>query len=163
MAITLVQTVSVGSGGASSIAFTNIPQTGKDLFVLFSVSSTSGSNYNDLQMLLNGSGSFFNSSFIQSNGTSIFSGNDLFPSGRGIGYGSGESGYFTNGTIHLPNYAISGNKSYDVTSVFSASSTPGGNVIAGLWSNTAAITSVEISYSGNTLRQHSTASLYIIS
>ena len=43
MAMTLVSTTTVPSGGAASIEFTNIPQTGKDLLLVCSLRQTTGS------------------------------------------------------------------------------------------------------------------------
>ncbi len=54
MTMTLVSTVTVGSGGASSIEWTSIPQSGKDLLILLSARAASNAIRNDVGVSFNG-------------------------------------------------------------------------------------------------------------
>jgi len=68
---------------------------------------------------------------------------------------------FGNAEIYLPNYAGNTNKSasIDMVSEQNATSTYMG-LVAPLWSNTAAITSITLTGASGNLAQYSTATLY---
>jgi hypothetical protein len=67
---------------------------------------------------------------------------------------------FTNGSLYIPNYAGSNNKSFSVDEVYDQPSTAGYlNLIAGLWSSSSAITSIKIE-AASSLTQNSTIYLY---
>ncbi len=73
---------------------------------------------------------------------------------------------FASTEVYIPNYAGSTNKSYAVDQVQETNGTTAYmNLLAGLWSNTAAITSIKIEGRDTTITmvQHSTATLYGIS
>jgi hypothetical protein len=68
---------------------------------------------------------------------------------------------FANVQIYIPNYAGSTNKSFSVDYVTENNATLAyAGLVAGLWSNSAAITSVGISLASGNLVEHSTATLY---
>jgi hypothetical protein len=71
---------------------------------------------------------------------------------------------FSNTEFYIPNYTSSVAKSVSINGVGENNATQSAQAItAALWTGTAAITSVTIlPSSGNTIAQHSTASLYII-
>jgi hypothetical protein len=69
---------------------------------------------------------------------------------------------FSSGEIYIPNYAGSTNKSYSIDSVTEQNATGAlAELIAGLWSQTAAIT--QITLSSSNFQQYSTAYLYGVS
>lgn len=163
---TLISSVEVGAGGASSIDFTSIPSTYTDLCVKYSLRGDY-SSFDRVDLYL-----YFN------NSTSGWSDKDIYGTGSTVGSlsngWSGAAGYpgqintsittsntFTNMEIYIPNYAGSAYKSYSVDSVEENNATAARAFLtAGLWSNSAAITSVKVSpYSGNFV-QYSTAYLY---
>jgi hypothetical protein len=158
--MTLVSTVNVGSGGAASIDFTSIPQTGTDLLILYSIRASNPTVDITLQMTFNSSTTGFTNREMFGTGSSV-------STQTGTRYvvavdGSGAtSNTFGNGQVYIPNYAGSTNKSFSIDSVVENNATAGRqNLFAGLWSNTAAITAV--TFTGDTFLQHSTASLYTI-
>jgi hypothetical protein len=158
-----IASVTVGSGGAASIDFTSIPSTYTDLVIKCSLRENSGS---------------FPNARIQFNGnTSNYSHRILFGSGSSAGSYSGTndgidfisndsalqtSNTFSNCEIYIPNYAGSNYKSVSADAVSENNATAAYALLtAGLWSNTAAITSIKLySGSGNNQVQYSTATLY---
>jgi hypothetical protein len=166
MAMSLVSTVTVGSGGAASIEFTGIAATGKDLLVLVSGRDSAGNqtifttlngdttNANYSWRSLVGTGSAASSS----NGASRYSG--FFPASTYT------ANTFGNTAIYIANYTANTAKSISIDSVEENNATSSLQfIIAQRWTGTAAITSVAISVEGgiSNLAQNSTASLYIIS
>lgn len=155
---TLIQSVTVGSGGAATIDFTSIPQTYTDLKVVWSLrSSTSG---NQVLISLNGSTTSFDSRYLSGNGASTASGTLARYAGVSA-YTSETASIFSNGEIYLPNYTGSTNKSFSSDSVSENNGTTTYQIlIAGLWSNTAAITSLTLTNNTGNWIQYSSASLY---
>ena len=161
MTMTLVETITVGSGGAASIEFTSIPQDADDLVILLS-----GRNSNTFPAFYLG----FNSS------TSNFSRRILYGTGSGVASGTGSNNIingvtrssdtantFGNTQIYVPNYSGSSTKSISIEAVIENNATSSWlEISAMLWNDTSAITSVELYLSGHTFSEHSTASLYKI-
>lgn len=158
MTMTLISTITVGSGGAASIDFNSIPQTYTDLQLLLSVraSSTSGDS---LLIKLNGSTSNFTYRLLEGDtyvpNVASYSGS----TGR-IGFMPGTDYAYDSGNVYIPNYAGSTNKSISAEVMTEKNDTRSyQDITAMLWSNTAAITSLSLS-SPVTFGQYSTASLY---
>jgi post-segregation antitoxin (ccd killing protein) len=163
MAMTLISTVTVGSGGAASMDFTSIPATFTDLVIQYSVRDTNVSalvntymqfnadtanNYRNRWLL--GSGAATASNFNSSTGAIYFYSN-----------GSGTTANtFASHNIYIPNYSGSTGKSVSVDSVQENNGTTAHQMLtAGLWTGTAAITSIKFVFD-TAAAQHSTASLY---
>jgi len=82
----LIQTVTVGSGGASSIDFTSIPQNFTDLQIVISARSTlTGTNYEDVGIKFNSSSSGYTERQIYANGSTAGSNANFFTSYGYIG------------------------------------------------------------------------------
>jgi len=160
MTMTLVSTVTVGSGGAASIDFTSIPQTGTDLLVVYSLRSTSGDN--NVQMSFNSSTTSFTNKVLYGNGSTVSSGSNYAKAGY-MPYSTDTSNTFGNNSIYVPNYTSSTNKSYSLETVTENNATSVAMaLLAGLWSNTSAITSLSLIANSGSFAQYSTASLYTI-
>jgi hypothetical protein len=155
-----IATVTVGSGGASTIDFTSIPQTYTDLKLIFSGRLTNAVDVYSLYPTFNGSGSSFSSKRFIASGTSRSSDT----TGRLAGLVQGTSytaSIFGSLEMYIPNYTSSANKSFSVDDVTENNGSAAYmNLLGGLWSNTAAITSISIGPSAGTLAQYSTATLY---
>ena len=163
MAVThkLIETVTVGSGGAASIEFTSIPQTYTDLIIYLTTRSTYGSVSDDGDLFFNGITTGRTCRFIYGNGSSAASAtppNDGFFTVAD----TATANIFSSSTIYIPNYTSAINKSF-------SSDTAGENnglaymaLMAGLWSNTAPITSIQIVTAGGrgVWKEFSSASLY---
>lgn len=166
MTMTLVSTVTVGAGGAASIEFTGIPQTGTDLLVVFSVRSFDGSiTYFDIRF--NGdAGANYSNRSLYGTGTTAYSdiesGSSIFAIAS-VTPSTATANTFGNGSFYVPNYAGASAKSLSFDNVTENNATAAyQNITAGLWNSTAAITSVKIFPNASTFAQYSTASLYLI-
>jgi hypothetical protein len=166
MANTFVKIASatVGSGGSASMTFSSIPSTYTDLCLKVS-GRVSGSGYDfRLNVHLNGNTSGYTQRAVFGTGSSVFS-----YSASIAGYAaslmgsSGTANTFGNAEIYIPNYAGSTNKSYSVDNVteLNASTNNRLDLLAGLWSNTSAVSSITVTTEdGTAFVQYSTATLY---
>jgi len=160
-----IQTVTVGSGGASSISFTSIPQTYTDLVLKISSRGTNSGTAVAYEISFNGNTSNFSSIILGGNGSSVFSYSNQ-PRRIGLTSAAGATAStFANGEIYIPNYAGSNNKSYSADAVSENNAENNATsaeiaMFAGLWSNTAAITSVTLTPQFDNFAQYSTATLY---
>jgi hypothetical protein len=157
--MSLVSTVSVGSGGASSIEFTSIPQDGTDLLVL--ISARNSANTNTATMSFNTGGSY-TSMRLFGTGSSASSNTPR------VDFNSNPSAYtsntFASSGIYIPNYTSSNSKNYSSDSASENNNTATSlQIYAGSWSETSAITMITLTAgSGGTFDQHTVASLYKI-
>jgi len=163
----LITSVTVGSGGAASVtlpATGTIPQTYTDLKIVMSGRNTAasglvyfsfnGNTSNRSSRLLYGSGS----------GTSSVTYDNTDPRAMIMN----ESGYtantFSSGEMYIPNYTGSNFKSFSADSVQETNATTAFSyAMAGLWSNTAAITTITLSTPTGSFAEGSTFYLYGIS
>ena len=160
--MTLIQSVTVPSGGASSIDFTSIPSTYTDLCIKISARTTSSNPQENLMIEINGSSASFTRRAIEGDGvTSPYS----YSGSTGlicyvVGNGA-TANTFGNAEIYIPNYAESNNKSMSTDAVEETNAaTAYMQMTAVLWSSTAAITSLTLKPSTNNFVQYSTAYLY---
>jgi hypothetical protein len=157
-----IQTVTVGSGGAASIDFTSIPQTFTDLKIVMSLRSTgTGVSTRYAAVSFNSNTSNYTYRRIYGNGSSTGSDNGSL---RIIGTIPGSTvtaSVFGSIELYVPNYTSANNKSYSCDSVEENNAAGAEqDLIAGLWSNTAAITSVTLTSDVGNFAEYSTATLY---
>ena len=155
-----IASVTVGSGGAATIDFTSIPSTYTDLCVKASIRTNTAQTDNSMDINFNSSATGFTSRFVYGNGSTAASstGTTLLLQADG---GTATSNTFSNLEIYIPNYAGSTNKSFSNDAVTENNATSAiAGLLAGLWSNTAAINSVSIKASSGSFVQYSTAVLY---
>lgn len=156
----------VGSGGAASITFTSIPSTYTDLVVKISARGLNSNPYCYTALALNGVTTNQTSRGLNGTATSAssFSASNFqfFINGN-----TSTASTFSNNEFYIPNYAGSTNKSLSLDGVFESNSTAADNnylqLMADLWSNTAAITSITITGVTGNLAEHSSAYLYGVS
>ena len=173
---TLIESATVGVGGVGSIVFASIPQTFTDLKVVVSVrSSFTGANtgnYDPLGLQFNSSNSGYTLKEIYGNGsatasaslttmTSFTSATVLRLTDGGINNSSSTASVFSSVDLYIPNYTSANYKSFSMDFVEEQNQTANfGGLAAGLWSNTAAITSVSLFLKDGNFVQYSSASLY---
>ena len=169
MAMTKVSEVTVGSGGAASIEFTSIPQTGKDLLVLLSARDT-GSIGGAAFLYFNGNTSSSNYSYRHLNGSGSaatstnFSGDAWYLWRAALSLSGDTASTFGNALAYISNYTSATAKSISSDGVTENNATAAKQSIgAGLWNQTAAITAIGLLAEGANFAQNSTASLYIVS
>jgi hypothetical protein len=163
-AYNLIATTTVGSGGASAITFTSIPQTYTDLLVLFSLrnDTTSDQFYVTLNSSTFGSGTANSSKIVYGDGSSATSRSNVnylgFPSPSNF-----TASAFGNASMYIPNYTGSTYKSVSTDSVNENNATAAyPSLSAAVFNITAAITivSIETTGTGTKFVQYSSASLY---
>lgn len=156
--------------GEASITFNLIPDTYTDLYLQVSARNTAVNTA--MAIRVNGSSSAIYSwrtltgygSGVESLTQAIAAGYNTYWLFYGVA-SSYTSNTFTNTEIYLPNYTSSNSKSVSVTAVGENNATTSyQNLTAGLWSNTAAISSITIlsdpGGSASNLAQYSSATLY---
>ena len=143
----LIEAKTLGSA-ASSITFTSIPGTYTDLLVKFSArSDRSAQPDSPIRLYPNGSSTGITLRYIEGNGTSASSGTQaVFGAYIGeVPASTATASTFGNGEIYIPNYTSSNHKSIQSDVVTENNTTAvKTQMFAYLWSNTAAITSLQI-------------------
>ena len=161
-----IASVTVGSGGASSIDFTSIPSTYTDLCLKVSArSNKSGAGADWAKIAFNGVATNQTLRALYGSGSTAGSYTDtaIYASTNS---NSQTISTFGNTEFYISNYAGSANKSVsgDGTSETNASTNNDLILIAGLWSSTAAINQIGLTpFTGTAWLQYTTATLYGIS
>lgn len=162
--MTLISSSTVGAGGAANIEFTSIPATYTDLCVMFSLrDDAAGTPVNNILLTINASASGYSERSLYGNGsTATSAGRSNVNIGLFYSNSAGAtSNTFANGSIYIPNYVGSNNKSISIDVVTENNATTAYTVFnAALWSNSAAITSIKLASTGATYVQYSSAYLY---
>ena len=163
-----IATVTVGSGGAATMQFSSIPQTYTDLCLKVSGrSDATGSVWRNYTLSFNGAGYATNMTGKGLYGTGSAAASESL--GNAIGQfstsDSATASTFSNSEIYIPNYTGSTNKSFSGDSVTENNATAAlAYLLAGLWSDTAAITSITLGNESTAIfKQYTTATLYGIS
>ena len=157
---TLIGSVTVGAGGAASIDFTSIPGTYTDLLLVVSARSAVAGNLDGVVIKFNSSSTGYSGKSLLGSGTAASSAST---NDAGLTPAAGSTAsVFSNSMTYIPNYAGSTNKVYSTETVTENNAAGAYQSLqAGLWSNTAAITSISlVSENASTWTQYSTAYLY---
>jgi hypothetical protein len=158
-----IQTVSVGVSGSASIDFTSIPQTYTDLKIVVSAKNNRADTLDHLLIGFNGSTTSFTNRQLTGTSTTASSSTSVPRSVGVMNSASSTASVFNNGDIYVFDYTSAANKRYSADSVSEVNSV-GDNFLcltAGLWSNTAAITSISLTNNvGTSFVQYTTATLY---
>ena len=154
-----IGSVTVGSGGAASIDFTSIPQTYTDLCL--KISARAGGN--NLLLQFNGSAANYNDRYLIGSGT-VASSNSNTSTTKFWGLtdtSTQTTNTFASNEYYISNYTSSNYKSTSLDTVQEDNTANAYSYLyAGLWSSTAAITSISATPSSGTFAQYSTATLY---
>jgi hypothetical protein len=167
MSMKLIATTTLGSD-TSNIEFTNIPGTYTDLVVYFSGRSTGDNQFTtwrDVQLTFNGSTSNYSWRHLEGNGSSVSSSGGTSQSSIFLGTAMPDSATtsntFSSSYVYIPNYAGSTNKSVSFDNVTENNATQAQQmIVAGLWADSAAITSLKLTASADNMAANSIASLY---
>jgi len=165
--MTLISAVTVGVGGANTIDFTSIPSTYTDLVLKLSTRQNGSADGSQIGIRFNGSSSGYSRKLLLGDGASVGTYGGSSETFARIAFAQSSTytaSTFNNFETYIPNYAGSNNKSFSSDSVTENNATTSyAAIYTGLWSNTAAITSITISEysgSGTNFVQNSTAYLY---
>jgi len=164
----LITSTTVGAGGASSIDFTSIASTYTDLLIKLSTRQTGSAVGYQFGIRFNGSSSGYSRILLYGDGVAANAGSGSAETFARIAFTQSSTytaNTFNNVELYIPNYAGSAYKSFSTDGVSEGNATQiySAGIYAGLWSNTAAITSISISEysgSGTNFAQYSTAYLY---
>jgi hypothetical protein len=157
-----LSTVTVGSGGASTISFTSIPASYTDLCIILSCRSTASAAWVDGNLSLNSSSSNFSWTSMYSTGASAVSGNENNNTSLGQIVGNtSTANVFSNIKVYILQYLRDSAKPIhiDYGSENNATTAYRGQVST-VWDNTAAVNSVSFTLSSGNFAQYSTATLY---
>lgn len=159
---TLISSNTVGTGGVASVTFSSIPATYTDLKVVCSTrdSDTSGAV---VAMSFNGVTTNLSSRTLLGSGSAATSSSSTTAFAIVARSDSNDrtASTFGNGEFYIPNYAGSNNKSVSVDGVEENNATAAYmNLTAGLWSSTAAITSITLTPGVANFKEFSTFYLY---
>lgn len=156
-----IASVTVGSGGAANVEFTSIPATYTDLVLFHSLRGNSPTSDVKVNVYFNSSTSSYSRRAVYGDGSSAYS---LSASTAAFGFqniSAETANTFSNCFNYIPNYAGSTNKSLSSDLVEETNGTTAYVLLdAGLWSNTAAITSIKLQPIDGSFLQHSSATLY---
>jgi hypothetical protein len=159
----LIASSTVGALGAANIDFTSIPSIYTDLCLKMSLRTDKAAIDGPIFMNINGVSTNRTMIYLEGNGASASSGSassaNISPGGEGA---SATSNTFASIDLYLPNYSnTSYNKSFSVDSVGENNATTiYADLLAGLWSQTAAINQLTLSPQTGNFVQYSTAYLY---
>jgi hypothetical protein len=140
----LLEKITVGAAGAANVTFSGIPQTGyTDLVVKISARTNTGSP-EAIVMEFNNSSSNYTGNRLFGNGSGVTA--DTLTNIRfAIDTAADTANTFSNGEFYIPNYTSSNYKSVSVDGVFENNgSLAVTSLVAGLWSDTSAITSIKL-------------------
>jgi hypothetical protein len=160
-----IQTVTVGSGGASTIDFTSIPQTFTDLKLVMSTRDAYAGTFDSVKITFNSNTANYSYRFLEGTGAVTTSSNG---SSQASGYvltgnaATSTSSVFSNLEVYIPNYTSANHKSWSQDGVTENNATASYQYLnAQLWANTAAITSIQLTpYQPVNFVQYTTATLY---
>lgn len=157
--MTLIATATVSGATAGDITFNSIPQTYTDLVLVYSLRANGASYEATFPLYFNGNGAGYTFRTLSGDGASVSSSSGSSAQGVKLVAATATANTFSNGQVYISNYTSANNKSYSFDHVTENNATNAvQQIAAGLWSNTAAITS--ISMQGSSFVQYSTASLY---
>ena len=158
---TLLETITVGAAGAASVTFNSIPQTGyTDLVIKYSGRSSIADVLG--LITLNGSAVSYSGKRLYGTGSAAVSnaGSTTSFNPPSIVASTFTANTFGNGEIYIPNFTSANYKSVSIDAVTENNATESYTTLyAGLWSNTAAVTSVSLAANGGSWAQYSTFSL----
>ena len=158
-----IATVTVGSGGSSSITFSSIPATYTHLQIRAIQFNSSGGSYDTLYRFNSDSGNNYISHYLEGTGSSV---------GAGVAYSSGATNYGSIGSnfyTTTPDVFVWDILDYANTNKYKTSrsldgrdNNGAGNIklASSLWMSTSAITSIVISNQSGNFAQYSHFALY---
>ena len=161
-----IATVTVGSGGASSIDFTSISSAYTDLVLVYSLRQDTDDR--SIKVTFNGNtSSIYTLTGVFGSASTVYNQSDAnatsFMAGTGSAPSPATANTFGNCSMYIPNYAsttINKSVSFDHTSENNAAGNAGDAIFSGLWASTSAINQITITPWASKFVQYSTAYLY---
>ncbi len=155
------------TSSAATVTFSSIPATYTDLVVRISARQNAANTQDTLLITTINGATGFSNTWLRGSGSSVISLRNLVGTASYVGQipgAGGTSNTFDNTEIYIPSYTVSQNKPFSTFSVQENNQTEAYmGTTAGLWSNTAAITSITFSANGQSFVSGSSFYLYGIS
>jgi hypothetical protein len=163
MSITKIAELTTTAGQAA-VSFTSIPQTYTDLLLVMSMRNANGGS-TSAPVTFNGSSSGYTNRIMRGLGNTADSyvGSTTYIESFNQQASTATANTYSNTQLYIPNYAGATNKSISVDATLdqnTASGYPFCDIVASLWSSTAAITSITITGDTNGFSVNSSATLY---
>lgn len=159
--MTKLASTTVGVGGQASVDFTNIPQGYTDLKVVVSSRSTRSDINDFIKIGFNGLTTNLNHRALNGNGSAVSSGTDVSFIYGTMNAATSTASTFGNSEFYISNYAGNTFKNVNADTVMENNATFSvAYLVAGLWSNSSPITSINIAPYFGLFVQHSTFTLY---
>jgi len=160
----LLEKITVGAAGASSVTFNSIPQTGyTDLVVSMSIRSTAATTP-WVNMRFNGASTNYSGRRLEGDGSTASSASNSTSGYLTLGImnaAAQTSNTFSSHSIYIPNYTSANYKSTSTDGVSENNATAAyADLTANLWSDTSAITSILLIPEIGSFAQYSTFYLY---
>jgi hypothetical protein len=159
---TLINSTTVGSGGASNVTFSSIPATYTDLVVEMSGRDSDSAAWETINIQFNtdATSSNYSNKSVFGTGSSASSQNGNQFAGYVTTNGN-TANTFGNSICYISNYLSSNQKSWSWDAVTENNATAALAILgAGLWNGTAAINSIKLTSTGSGFVQYSTFYLY---
>ena len=157
----LLERVTVGEAGASSITFNSIPQTGYTDLKIVCSSRAADSVGAYVNISFNGLTTNLSSKTLRGSGSAVVSQTETTLVYTADEPTSATASTFSNSEFYIPNYTSANYKSISTDGVSENNATAAYMFLtAGLWSSTAAITSIKLTPSVSPFAQYSSFSLY---
>jgi hypothetical protein len=159
----LISSATAGSGGVASFSFTSIPSTYTDLCLQLSLRAANSGGPGGFVLIptINGSTSNFSWRRLGSDGTTTFTDSGSTNYWSNLPGSTVTANTFASFSIYIPSYASSNYKPISIDSSVEINATTGRETLmASLWSNTAAITSIALAVDTGNFAEYSTAYLY---
>jgi hypothetical protein len=137
------------TSSAASVTFSSIPATYTDLVLRISARTDFADWYENTLVTFNGTSSGYSSTFLRAFGSTVGNGRTSSTTTLNPAYttsATATSNTFSSAEYYIPSYTVSQNKPISITNAAENNSTTqaANNATAGLWSNTAAITSIKL-------------------
>jgi hypothetical protein len=160
---TLIASNTVGATSVASVTFSSIPSSYTDLLIKLSTRGDRSATNAEYFVKFNTSSANFTYKLLQGNGAAAASSSGSTGLAGVSDAATNTASTFANSEMYIPNYAGSTNKSFSIDSVTENNTTTPiyMYMIAGLWSNSAAISTIELyPESATNWVQYSTFYLY---
>jgi hypothetical protein len=164
----LIQTITVGSGGAANVTFSSVPQTFTDLVFTVSARSTSSDFLDSIFISINGGaeGNVFTQVWAKGEGGGASA--DQYATPISLNYpfynsaATTTANTFGSGLIYLPNYTVAASRSF----IFDGGTENNSTTLyrmdlgGGRFNSTATISQIALGFANGNLVENSTISMY---
>lgn len=160
MGFELVETVTVGSGGVSSVTFSSIPGDGKDLIIQASLKSSKSGDFDNAFIKMNGVATGYEYYRLFQIGET-YSGTDGKQLVGLIPANGSDNNSFSSTKILISDYASNQRPALSTESGVPFGASPAYfSIISGYLADVNPVTSIEVFTSASSFKEHSTITLY---